>query len=65
MPSEQFDMLLQMIKARETMEQPPIEVARAEFEEVGAMFPVADDVQCEPVQAGGVSAEWIEAPGAS
>ena len=65
MPSEQFDMLIQMIKAREVMEQPPIEVARAEFEEVGGMFPVADDVQCEPVQAGGVSAEWIEIPGAS
>ena len=63
MPSEQFDMLLQMIKARETPEQPPVDVARAEFEEISEMFPIADDVRCEPVQAGGVQAEWISIEG--
>jgi len=59
MPSEQFDMLIQMIKARAVLEQPPVNVARAEFEEVAEMFPIADDVHCEPVRAGGVPAEWI------
>ncbi len=65
MPSEQFDMLMKMIQAREMEDQPPIEKARADFEEVGRMFPLADDIQCESVQAGGVRAEWIVAPGAS
>jgi len=65
MPSEQFDMLIKMIQARELEEQPPIEKARADFEEVGRMFPVADDIRCEAVQAGGVPAEWVVAPGAS
>lgn len=65
MPSEQFDMLMKMIKAREVPKQPPIEQARTEFEEVGKMFPLADDVQCESVQADGVPAEWVTVPGAS
>ena len=28
------------------------------------MFPVAADVKCEPVNAGGVKSEWVTAPGA-
>jgi acetyl esterase/lipase len=33
------------------------------METVSAIFPVPDDVTCEPVDAGGVAAEWIAAPG--
>jgi acetyl esterase/lipase len=37
---------------------------RANFDQMGALFPVAADVKCEPVNAGGVKAEWVTAPGA-
>ena len=37
---------------------------RAGFEQMAALFPVDADVKCEPVNAGGVKAEWVTAPGA-
>ncbi|GAB4344010.1 MAG: alpha/beta hydrolase [Candidatus Abyssubacteria bacterium] len=61
MPSEQFQMLIEMLKARELKETRSVEEARAEFEEVGRMFPAGDDIQVEPVRAGDVSAEWVSA----
>ena len=36
---------------------------RARIEEVGSVWPVADDVVVTPVDAGGVPAEWSVAPG--
>jgi acetyl esterase/lipase len=36
---------------------------RARIEEVGSVWPVADDVVLTPVDAGGVPAEWSVAPG--
>ncbi|MGA9600775.1 MAG: alpha/beta hydrolase [Methylocystis sp.] len=37
---------------------------RARIEEVGAVWPVADDVSLTPVDVDGLTAEWSEAPGA-
>ena len=37
---------------------------RARIEEVGAVWPVADDVSLTPVDVDGLAAEWSEAPGA-
>ena len=37
---------------------------RARLEEVGSVWPVADDIRCEPVDCGGVPGEWSVAPGA-
>lgn len=37
---------------------------RARIEEVGSAWPVADDIEFEPTDAGGVPAEWSRAPGA-
>ncbi len=65
MPSEQLEMLIKMIRARQIKKMPTIEEARADFEEVGRMFPVADDVQIEPVNAGEIPAEWLVSSGAS
>jgi monoterpene epsilon-lactone hydrolase len=64
MPSEQFDMLMEMIKARPVEENPPIEEARAYMEEVARMFRVADDVKCKPLKVGDMDAEWITVPDA-
>ena len=37
---------------------------RARLDEVGSVWPVADDIRCEPVDCGGVLGEWSVAPGA-
>jgi len=36
---------------------------RARIEEVGSVWPVADDIRTEPVDLGGLSGEWSLAPG--
>ena len=37
---------------------------RARLDEVGSVWPVADDIRCESVDCGGVLGEWSVAPGA-
>jgi epsilon-lactone hydrolase len=37
---------------------------RARLDEVGSIWPVADDIHCESVDCGGVLGEWSVAPGA-
>jgi acetyl esterase/lipase len=37
---------------------------RARLDEVGSIWPAADDIRCEPVDCGGVPGEWSLAPGA-
>src|SRR5258706_5455690 len=65
MSQEQLEAIIQQLKANPILEQPSVEGVRAGFEQLGAMFPVPGDVQCEPIQAGSVKAEWITAPGAA
>ena len=65
MPSEQLDTIIQMIRANPRDESLSIQETRAGFEKTAQMFPVAEDVTCEPVEMGGISAEWINVPGAS
>ena len=36
---------------------------RQRIEEVGSVWPIADDIRCEAVDAGGVPGEWSIAPG--
>ncbi len=64
MASQQLQMILQMIKSRPDMQGASVEQRRAAFEAVTQFFPVPEDVQREPVDAGGVPGEWIAAPGA-
>lgn len=65
MPSEQLDMVIEMLKAREIPEQASIEESRALFESMTSIFQTPEDVRCEPAQADGVPVEWVVAPGAS
>ncbi len=46
------------------MQGASIEQRRAATEAVTVLFPVPEDVQREPLDAGGVPGEWIAAPGA-
>ncbi len=65
MSKEQLQTIIDQLKANPILQQPSLEVVRAGFEQMGAMFPVPGDVKCEPVTAGGVKAGWITAPGAA
>jgi acetyl esterase/lipase len=65
MPSEQLRTLVEMLRSRPALAELSIEEQRANFEEMASLFPVPPDVCREPVDAGGVSAEWITAPGAT
>ena len=58
--------LQQAIDAMKSMAQAPASTPqemRALFEQMAT--PAAADVKCEPVNAGGVKAEWVSAPGAT
>ena len=48
----------------ELRSSPSLEAARAAYERVAAGYPIAGDVACEPVDAGGVEAEWVTPEGA-
>ena len=64
MSRQQLQQLVQMLKAQPIAGHPSVEATRANAEQMGALFPVAADVTCEPMNAGGVKAEWVTAPGA-
>lgn len=64
MASPQLQTIIQVIRSQPDLHGAPIEQRRAAMEAVTAMFPVPDDVTHEPVDAGGIPAEWIAAPGA-
>jgi monoterpene epsilon-lactone hydrolase len=64
-PSQQLETVIQMLRSRPTREELTLEEQREGFEVIAKLFPVAPDVRREPVNAGGVKAEWLEAPGAA
>ncbi len=64
MSQQQLQQIIQMLKAQPIAGRPTVQETRANFEQMAALFPVAADVKCEPVNAGGVKAEWVTAPGA-
>ena len=62
MPSEAHETVVQMLQARPRPESQTVEESRAGFEQLAGMFPLADDVKAEAVDAGGVPAEWVRVP---
>ena len=63
MSQQQLQQIVQMLKAQPIAGRPTVQETRANFEQMAGVFPVAPDVKCEPVSAGGVKAEWVTAPG--
>jgi hypothetical protein len=66
MASEQLRKVLEIIKSQPVgggSGKPTVEGMRSGMEKVAER--VASDVKCEPVEAGGVKAEWIVPPGAA
>lgn len=64
MPSPEHENMVAMLQARPAPDNPTLEESRAGFEQLASMFVVPPDVETESVDAGGVPAEWIRAPGA-
>jgi acetyl esterase/lipase len=64
MASEQIRMMSELIRTQPVLSGAPVEALRANMEMMAAAAPVPEDVTCEPVDAGGVPAEWVTAPGA-
>jgi len=62
MASEQLKTVIERIKSQPQNPNASVEKRRAAMEKIRER--VAADVTCEPVDAGGVPAEWIAAPGA-
>jgi acetyl esterase/lipase len=55
-------MIVEVLRSRPAPAELTIEEQRAEFEALTSQFQPAEDVRCEPADAGGVPAEWITTP---
>jgi acetyl esterase/lipase len=64
MASAELKMILDFLRANPVQAEASIEQRRSEMTTGFTQFQVAADVHCQPVDAGGVPAEWITAPGA-
>lgn len=64
MASLELEAVIRMLRARPAPTEPlPWPERRRGFEALAtALFPVAADIRVEPTSAGGVPAEWVEAP---
>jgi acetyl esterase/lipase len=67
MPSQQLEIITEMLRARREETPPDISFpeSRAMFEQMVAAFPLPEGVSSTPVDAGGIAGEWITAPGAT
>lgn len=64
--ARQLEEVLRIIRKRASREPPPtMEEVRVVVEKDLSEVPVPADVKCQPVDAGGISGEWIVAPGAT
>lgn len=64
MASEEFKTILEILKTSPVQTKSSIDEHRSEMETVFKQLQIASDVLCQPVDAGGVPAEWVTAPGA-
>ncbi len=62
MNSPQFQTLYENLRAQPDRSQMSLEQLREAGEQRAAQFPLPPDVTREPVDAGGVAAEWVKAP---
>jgi len=62
-PSGKLGRLVEVLRANALPAGVPLATQRQRFETVTARMPLADGVTCSAVDAGGVTAEWVEPPG--
>lgn len=63
MTTAQLDSLVTLLRSRPAPETPDVAEVRGRFEKMGEFLGGAPDGKCEKVDAGGVPAEWVTAPG--
>jgi acetyl esterase/lipase len=63
MTTAQLDSLVTLLRSRPGPDTPDVAEVRARFEKMGDFLGGAPDGKCEKVDAGGVPAEWVTAPG--
>jgi len=63
MASNELQMIINMLKSQPKLSDLSIEEQRAQMETGFTQFQLPTDVSCDPVDAGGVPAEWITTPG--
>ena len=63
MTATQLDSLVTLLRSRAAPPDFDIAQARARFEKTAVFLGGAPDAKCEKVDAGGVPAEWVMAPG--
>lgn len=63
MTIQELDGIVELLTSRPQPENPPPAEMRERFERLAAFLPVPDDASVEAVDAGGVSSEWVTAPG--
>jgi acetyl esterase/lipase len=59
----QLDSLITLLRSRPAPAVQEVAEARARFEKMGEMLGRPSDAKCQPVKAGSVPAEWVDAPG--
>jgi acetyl esterase/lipase len=59
----QLDSLVTLLRSRPAPEKPDVAQSRARYEKTAVFLGGAPDAQYEKVDAGGVPAEWVAAPG--
>lgn len=63
MPSQQFQSLVDKVRARKPATLPPLEDLRTEMDRMADIFPLPEGTEMEDVDAGGVPGRWISMPG--
>ena len=59
----QLDSLITLMRSRPAPTEQDVGQSRARFEKMGELLGRPADAKCEPVKAGSVPAEWVDAPG--
>ena len=59
----QLNSLVTLLTSRPVPETPDVAQSRARYEKLASVMGGAPDARCEKVDAGGVPAEWVAAPG--
>ncbi|MFO1062132.1 MAG: hypothetical protein U1E53_34815, partial [Dongiaceae bacterium] len=63
MTATQLEGLVGLLRSRPSPETPSVADSRARFEKMAVFLGGAPDAKVEAVDAGGVPAEWVAAPG--
>ena len=59
----QLNSLVTLLTSRPAPDKPDVAISRARYEKLASVLGSAPDAKCEKVDAGGVPAEWVAAPG--